>query len=406
MKTYKETVDWLFQQFPSYQNIGANAYKPSLDNIFKLCDAFNNPQNELKFIHVAGTNGKGSTCSMLASILTESNYKVGLFTSPHIQDYTERIRINGVQIKEDFVVKSCNDIKQADIDFEPSFFEISFLLALLYFKENECDICVIETGLGGRLDATNIIQPMISLITNISIEHTQFLGDTVVQIAREKAGIIKNNTPCIVGEFDKNTAPVFIEIAQSKNSPLIFADSESLEIPKDFPLLGAYQTRNFKLVDVALSKLTDLLPISNNAKSDGLKNLRENTGFYGRMQIVSNDPMTIFDVSHNVAGISETLKTISTYKHSLLHIVYGTSSDKNFHEIGALFPANAHYYFTEFSNVRSANQSQLKDLSDKYQLNSIFFSNPKEALKKAQTIANKEDIILVFGSFFLLSDIF
>lgn len=406
MKTYEETTQWLFQQFPSYQNIGANAYKPSLVNILKLCDVFGNPQEQLKFIHVAGTNGKGSTCSMLASILTEAGYKTGLFTSPHIKEFTERIRINGMKIPENDVIEKTNQIKDAQLDFEPSFFEITFLMALLHFKEQKCDICVIETGLGGRLDATNIITPLISVITNISIEHTQFLGNTISSIATEKAGIIKQNIPVVIGERHSESTPVFSSIAEKNNARIQFSEDFPTEIPESFPLLGEYQLKNFSLVKLVLSTLQNQFPLKSDSITNGLKNLHYNTGFMGRMQIVSTSPLTIFDVSHNEAGIKETLVAIQQLNKGNLFIVYGTSSDKDISQIFELFTENAQYFFTQFSNVRSATVEQLAEFASKKSFNATFFVNPLDALKSAQNIANKEDTILVFGSFFLISDFF
>lgn len=406
LKSYQETVDWLFQQFPSYQNIGANAYKPSLDNINKLCAAFGNPQSSLTFIHVAGTNGKGSTCSMLASILTEANYKVGLFTSPHISDFKERIRINGIKVDEDFIISTTNQIKDAALDFEPSFFEISFLLALLYFKQEQTTICVIETGLGGRLDATNCITPILSLITNISIEHTQFLGNTLELIATEKAGIIKQGIPVIIGERQAETDLLFIKIAQSKNAEILFAEDFSVIIPEDFPLLGSYQHRNFQLVVNALNQLNPQFSVSEKNITTGLKNLSKNTGFMGRMQIQANEPLTLFDVSHNPAGIKETLESVQALTKGNLYIVYGTSSDKDLQRIFELFPLEANYFLTEFSNERSAKSAILENFAHEYHLDAKFFTSAHKALESAQNIANKEDTILVFGSFFLISDYF
>lgn len=406
LKTYQEKIDWLFQQFPSYQNIGANAYKPSLDNINKLCAAFDNPQDALTCIHVAGTNGKGSTCSMLASILTEAHYKVGLFTSPHISDFKERIRINGEKVNEAFIIDTTNKIKQAQLDFEPSFFEISFLLALLYFKQQQTDICVIETGLGGRLDATNCITPILSLITNISIEHTQFLGDTLELIAGEKAGIIKQSIPVIIGERQIETESVFEKVAQANNSKISFAEDVPVVIPASFPLLGSYQRINYQLVISALKALNEHFPVSDSNIHTGLANLSKNTGFIGRMQIQATEPLTIFDVSHNSAGIKETLKSIEELNKGRLFIVYGTSSDKDLHSIFNLFPSNANYYLTEFSNERSAKSDNLTAFAKEYQLNAEIFTSPHNALESAQNTANKEDTILVFGSFFLISDFF
>jgi dihydrofolate synthase / folylpolyglutamate synthase len=401
---YQETIDWLFRQFPAYQLVGGKAYKPGLETIYQLLAAFDNPHQDLRFIHVAGTNGKGSTCSMLASILTESGYKVGLFTSPHIQDFRERIRVNGEMADEQFVIETTAKIRSLDLPLQPSFFEISFLMALLYFKRQACDVCVIETGLGGRLDATNCITPLVAAITNISIEHTQYLGDTISAIASEKAGIIKEGIPIVIGERIEEADQVFVQKAQLLNAPIIFASDSSIEIPSNFPLLGKYQQYNFGLVSAVLTVLKDQLPISAQSIEKGLAHLTKNTGFYGRLQVMEHHPRVIFDVSHNEAGIRATLDYFKDEKS--LIIVYGTSSDKNLDAIFPLFPKSARYFFTEFSNERSAKKHHLEQFSKKYDIEGEFFSNAFDALKSAKLIANKEDMILVFGSFFLISNFF
>lgn len=402
--TYQETVDWLFQQFPSYQAIGSRAYKPGLENTERLLAHFGNPHYDLNFIHVAGTNGKGSTCSMLASILTESGNTVGLFTSPHIQDFRERIRVNGTMVDEAFVIECTQKIRRSDFDFHPSFFEISFLMALLYFKKSNSTICVIETGLGGRLDATNVILPIVSLITNISIEHTQYLGNTIWEIAGEKAGIIKREVPVVIGERELVSSQVFDAVSAENNAPIFYASDEEITVPDAFPLLGLYQQSNFKLVYKALKLIKDAFPVSGGEIEAGLMNLSKNTGFYGRLQIVEKEPLVIFDVSHNEAGIKATLDCFK--EKNKLVIVYGTSADKNLDAIFKLFPKQANYFFTEFTNERSAPLEKLKEFSSEYGLKSSFYEGSKEALIHAKSIANKTDTILVFGSFFLISDFF
>jgi len=406
--SYKQTIDWLFTQFPSYQNIGASAYKPSLDNCLKLAELFGNPQNYLKIIHIAGTNGKGSTSSMLASILTESKLKVGLFTSPHIIDYTERIRINGKTITEEFVINFCDKIKLLDIQFEPSFFEITWIMALVYFKEQNCQICVIETGLGGRLDATNIVNPLLTIITNIGLEHTNFLGDTLAMIASEKAGIIKKNIPVIIGSYNQETLPVFKEIANKNESDIILVNKQEInETPTNFPLIGTYQIQNYKTVLKAIENLNQQgFTISQDNINSGLSNLSKNTGFFGRLQIVNRLPLTIIDVSHNYDGIKATLESIKDINKGKLHIIYGTSADKDLKSIFSLFDKNNRYYFTEFQNERSAKLEDLKSNSNQKQLKSLFFKNLNNALNTAQNTVNENDTILIFGSFFLISDYF
>lgn len=404
--TYLEEINWLFQQFPSYQKIGSKAYKPTLENILSITESIGSPQDTLNFVHVAGSNGKGSTCSMLASILTEAGYKVGLFTSPHIKDFTERIRINGECIPKSSVVNFIHQIKKEPYIFSPSFFEVTFALALDHFKKNECDICIIETGLGGRLDATNIISPLLSVITNISLEHTAILGETLEEIAIEKAGIIKNNIPVVLGQMSKELTDQFKSVADTKKSvvfPLLINTDQF-----DIPLLGEYQKDNFQLVSTVISALKE----SNFSATDkqiqnGLNNLNKNTGFSGRLQVVENDPTVIFDVSHNEAGIEATLKEINKINRGALHIVFGSSNDKDIRSIIKLFPNNARCYFTEFSNDRSCSAQQLSEALIHSDLEKkMFFNDANKALKEAKSTANQNDTILVIGSFFLVSDFF
>ena len=404
---YIETINWLFQQFPAYHKIGAKAYKPNLTNCLRLCELFDNPHLKLRFIHIAGTNGKGSTSSMLASILQESGEKVGLFTSPHIEDFRERIRVNGEMISESEVVNFCEQVKSFQLDFEPSFFEITWIMSLIHFLNQQCTICVIETGLGGRLDATNIITPILSIVTNIGLEHTNFLGDTIEKIAFEKAGIIKNTIPIVIGETLPQTKTVFEKISKEKQSTIHFAEKSKINTPDNFPLLGDYQLKNYRIIDTAIPILNELgLSITDTSISSGLQNLSKNTGFRGRMQVIERSPLTIMDVSHNYDGIKATLESLVKINKGELKIVYGTSSDKDLDSIFSLFPIKAEYFFTEFNNERSAELNQLKEKAENFKLNAHFFSNPKEALISAQKTINEEDTILIFGSFFLISDFF
>jgi dihydrofolate synthase/folylpolyglutamate synthase len=406
-RNYTETIDWLFQQFPSYQAIGAAAYKPDLGNILNLLGHLGHPEKNLRFIHIAGSNGKGSTSSLLASILKENGEKVGLFTSPHIQDFRERIRINGEMISEQAVIDFCQPFQSNQLQIEPSFFEITFAMALEHFNKEKCTICVIETGLGGRLDATNCITPLLSIITNISIEHTQFLGNTLAEISAEKAGIIKPTIPVIIGESTPETKTVFSATAIKNEAPIIWAENfESTEIFR-FPLLGNYQRVNFRTVLCAIETLKSQgFSITQETIQKGLDNLTINTGFYGRMQIVSSQPTTILDVSHNVDGIQKTLESVISSLTGKLHIIYGTSSDKNYEEIVELFPNDATLNFCTFSNQRSITRKQIEDLIQKKKLKATIFENVKSAISEVQSTANKEDTILVFGSFFLVSDFF
>lgn len=403
---YKETIDWLFKQFPSYQAIGAAAYKPDLSNILALCNLLKDPHKDLKFIHLAGTNGKGSTSSMLASVLTESGEKVGLFTSPHIIDFKERIRVNGRTISEKDVIEFCDLIRQSSLRFEPSFFEITFAMALVHFIKEKCTICVIETGLGGRLDATNIITPLLSIITNISLEHTQFLGDTLEQIALEKAGIIKPNVPVVIGETTPETKKIFQSIAKERHAEITWCEAVSFNDRFQVPLLGYYQKLNLRTVLCSLELLKNDFKISPEAIQNGLRNLTQNSGLFGRMQIISSSPLTILDVSHNIDGIKKTLETIQSMNKGKLHIIYGTSSDKNYREILQLFPKNAQLNLCTFANQRSLNYQQMQQLAKEITPTPLIYSSIKLALQDIQSSANKEDTILAFGSFFLISDFF
>lgn len=404
---YSQAVSWLFEQFPSYQVIGSKAYKPTLENTLNILSYIGDPHRRLKFVHVAGSNGKGSTCSIIASALTEAGHTVGLFTSPHIEDYTERIRVNGVTIPEESVVKFVNQLKNENLDFAPSFFEMTFALALQHFEASNCDICVIETGLGGRLDATNVITPLLSVITNISLEHTQILGDTLELIAVEKAGIIKENVPVITAEENPVISNIFRTRAKEMSSHFAQID-EKLEIPIDFPLLGSYQHANYRLAFAALNELNDLgIQSTSIDLHEGLKNLHQNTGLKARLQIWKTDPVTILDVSHNPAGIKATLATITALNQGDLHVIYGTSSDKDISSIVREFPSETKLYLTEFTNPRSATQKQLEmAVKNSGHSSSHYFKNAPDALLSAQNAAKQSDTILIIGSFFLVADFF
>ena len=401
--TYSETIVWLFEQFPAYHLQGVSAYKPSLENIEQLSAAFGHPERSLRFVHIAGTNGKGSTSNMLASILTESGETTGLFTSPHIYDFTERIRVNGIPVDEQFVIDFCAQVRSLELSIEPSFFEITWLMALCCFREKGCSIVVAETGLGGRLDATNIITPLVSVITNISLDHVAILGNTRPVIAAEKAGIIKPGVPVVLGEYDEETFPVFERFATTNTTTIRRAEALSA-----FPagVIG-YQKENFATVAATIAELRKQgLAIPEEAVHAGVRHLRKNTGFAGRMEIMGRDPLVILDCAHNVAGITKTLQGVSELIEGKLHIVYGTSSDKDLAEIAAVFPEGVPCYFTEFSNPRSASADQLRTAFGERNGNARFFKDASEALKAAKEDAEKEDTVLVFGSFFMVGDLF
>ena len=407
-KDYEKTISWLFEQFPSYQKIGSKAYKPTLENIEKILNAIGNPQHGLKFVHVAGSNGKGSVCSIISSSLSEAGHKVGLFTSPHIKDFTERIRVNGNPIDKEEVIAFVKTIQEKQLDFSPSFFEITFAMALQHFLNENCDVCVIETGLGGRLDATNIITPIVSVITSISLEHTEILGDTIDAIAREKAGIIKPEIPVVIGKLLEEAKTVIEEVADYKNSEVIEAYSKSLpSVLTDF-LLAEYQLENLFIAEKTLEYLNSI-GLKNVEKDleNGLRNIGYNTGYKGRLQIVGEDPLIILDASHNPAGIHTTIEALQKVNEGQLHIIIGMSNDKDIESIIKVLPEKAIYYVTEFANQRSAKQAKLAELFGQSSLESIdYFNEPEIAFEMAKNIASEKDTILVIGSFFLLEHFF
>lgn len=404
--TYQEAIDWLFQQFPAYHLIGKKAYKPSLANVEELVSLVGNPEKKLKFIHVAGTNGKGSTCSYTSSILTESNFKVGLFTSPHILDFRERIRINGEMIDEESVVEFCKLIQNLELSIAPSFFEITWVMALCFFEKNNCDIVVVETGLGGRLDATNIIQPVLSVITTIDLDHIDILGDTREKIAFEKAGIIKKHIPVIILAQDNEVKHVFEEIAQYRNTSITWVNL-SEKIAFNHGLLG-YQETNLRTVITIIKKLNELgFSISENEIILGIERVTSNTGYFGRFQVIQESPKIICDVAHNVEGISALMETMKVFlQEKRVLALYGTSSDKNLKEIIKVLDSRIEYFVTEFEHPRAAKLDQLKADFDFFKKNVFFFKSVKDAFQAIQESANENDIILVFGSFFLVSDFF
>ncbi len=401
--TYEATISWLFEQFPAYHLQGVSAYKPSLDNIRALAAAFGNPERDLQFIHIAGTNGKGSTSNMLASILTENGRKTGLFTSPHIHDFTERIRVNGNCVDEDFVIRFCADVRSRTWEIEPSFFEITWLMALCYFKEQGCTIVVAETGLGGRLDATNIILPIVTVITTISLDHTNILGNTRAAIAFEKAGIIKPKVPLVMGALDAEIEPVIRERARLNESKVTVASAQS-----DYPdSLVGYQKTNFDTVMATIAELRLAgWTITQHDIDNGIRNLRKNTGFIGRLEVVGNDPLIILDCAHNPEGITKTVESVRELQHGKLFILYGTSADKDVAAIETLLPDDAEYFLTVFRNPRSAGLPQLEAAFAGSGKKVHFYDDPIRALDAMKQSASKEDTLLVLGSFFLISDFF
>jgi dihydrofolate synthase/folylpolyglutamate synthase len=401
-QSYNDAVKWLFNQFPSYQNNGASAYKPGLKQTTDLLNVLEITSNEMTIIHVAGTNGKGSTCSYISSILTEKNEKVGLFTSPHIFDFRERIRINGVQIDEASVIHFCQRVVDLKLDFEPSFFEVTFAMAMDHFHRNNCTYAVIETGMGGRLDSTNVLKSNIAVITNIGLDHTQFLGETLAEIAKEKAGIIKSSQPVIIGQTQVELQEIFTRKALSQDAQIYFADREKYEI-LDLIELPNLQKINLRTALCALDKLN--VSVSKETLKNALKNIIRNTGLFGRFTKLNENPLIYLDVSHNQEGIQATLTDLENVPFDRLHVVYGSSQDKNASNILSLFPENAHIHLCEFRNNRSLKEADLLALKQfDHRILSVS-NNVNSTVKKLQQEVSHQDLILVTGSFFLLSDV-
>ena len=403
---YQETINWMFNQLPIYQLQGASAYKKDLTNALLLANHLNNPEKNLKCIHVAGTNGKGSTSHMLASILQEAGYKVGLYTSPHLRDYRERIKINGGEISEDFVCDFINKNKTFFESNDMSFFEMTVGLAFEYFAKEKVDIAIIEVGMGGRLDATNIITPLVSVITNIGLDHTQFLGNTLEAIAFEKAGIIKPNIPVVIGEFTPETKSVFLTKTAANNSEIYFS-SDIIKKEYSSDLVGDYQIHNKKTVVQTISIVNSkgTYKISEDNIKSGLLNVKKNTGLEGRWQQLGKYPKIICDTAHNKNGLEIVLKQIQKEKFETLHIVLGVVNDKDLDEVLPLFPADAIYYFCKPNIPRGLDSGILQDKAATFNLNGKAYNSVSESYAKALQNASKTDFIFIGGSTFVVAEI-
>jgi dihydrofolate synthase/folylpolyglutamate synthase len=402
--TYLETVNWMFSQLPMYQKQGQSAFKKDLTNTINLAKHLKNPQHKFKSIHVAGTNGKGSSSHMLASVLQEAGYKVGLYTSPHLKDYRERIRINGNMISEDYVIDFVQNHKPFFEEHQLSFFEMSVGLAFDYFANEKVDVAIIEVGLGGRLDATNIITPLISVITNIGLDHTQFLGNSLDKIAFEKGGIIKKNIPVVIGEYLEETKPVFDDLAKLNNSEIIYAQDEFIQ---DVPcaLLGDYQWANKKTVLSTLFCLNDVFSVSKETIEKGFLNVVSNTGLLGRWQILNSAPKVVCDTAHNSHGLKVVLNQIDNERYETLHIVLGVVNDKDLVSILPLFPKNAVYYFCTPNVPRGLDAKILKENALQYGLDGEVYASVREAYDVAFFNSYKSDFIYIGGSTFVVAEI-
>ncbi|MFH1119594.1 MAG: folylpolyglutamate synthase/dihydrofolate synthase family protein [Bacteroidota bacterium] len=426
--TYQQTLDYMFSRLPMFHRIGAAAYKANLNNTLELCALTGNPQDSFPSVHVAGTNGKGSVSHMLASILQESGYKTALFTSPHLKDYRERIKINGRMIPESFVSSFVEKHLEDFGRIEPSFFEMTFALAMKWFSDEKADIVVIETGMGGRLDSTNVITPLLSVITNIGPDHTRFLGNTIAEIAREKGGIIKPGVPVVIGETHPESAEIFKAIASVNNSALLFADeivnivvdSENQD-PKllkvkagisgsafrlSCPLTGIYQIKNLATLLAAVHSLQKNPVIQQELRIEsGIRNTICNTGLQGRWQTLKEKPLTICDIGHNPDGIrlvAEQIRSV-TYRH--LHMVIGVVDDKDLTAILTLLPADATYYFCKADIPRGLDATKLKGVAETFGLTGSAYNSVKEALLAAWKAAGQEDMVFVGGSAFTVAEV-
>lgn len=421
--TFKETLDFLYTKLPMFSRQGKVAFKKDLTNTLALCAALDNPQDKFKSVHVAGTNGKGSVSHMLASVMQESGYKVGLYTSPHLKSFTERIRINGVEVSKEWVVLFIEKNKALIEEIKPSFFEITVAMSFAYFAEQEVDVAIIETGLGGRLDSTNVILPELSIITNIGLDHTDMLGDTLELIAGEKAGIIKENVPVIISETQAETEAVFFRKAHSLAAPIIFADRVYSQIKSmgktilinqskmettilDLDMQGAYQVKNAKAVLLAVDILSQKgFNFSKEKISSGLSSVIKNTGLRGRFEIVQKNPLIIFDVAHNKEGVLQSLEELKKYDFEKLHIIYGCVNDKDVTAVLSLFPLDAIFYLTEAAVPRALNVYELVSNAKVCGIEGELYKTPIEALNMAKRTANSNDCVLVIGSFFILEDL-
>lgn len=401
--TYKATLEWMFQRLPMYQDRGASAYTGKLDHIRELCNHLGNPHNRFKSVHVAGTNGKGSSCHMLASVLHEAGYRVGLYTSPHLKDFRERIRINGIPVSKNFVTDFIKQHKAFLESGQYSFFELSVVMAFQHFAEQEVDIAIIEVGLGGRLDSTNIITPEVSLITNIGMDHMDILGDTLEKITREKAGIIKPGIPVVISEYHEETAPVFIEVAQRNGIKPIFAD-EVIEEAYPTSLLGKYQVQNVRGVMATLRQLSDF-EITEEQLRDGLLHVYKNTGILGRYQVLQRNPLVIADTAHNREGFKAVLPQLEQEKKEQLHMVLGFVKDKNLDYVFPLFPKTARYYFARPDIRRGLEVEELMGTVEKYGLSGQAYPSVKDALDAALSAASPYDLIYVGGSTFTVAEV-
>ena len=430
--TYSECIEWLYSQLPMYQNIGKGAVKKDLTNISLLCEGLGNPHKKTTFIHIAGTNGKGSVSHILSSIYQAAGFKTGLYTSPHYLDFRERIRIDGLMISEENVVGFVEEHKELILKVSPSFFEITVAMAFDYFTRQEVDIAIIETGLGGRLDSTNIIHPMLSIITRIGLDHMDMLGPDLASIAREKAGIIKHNTPILIGIDQKETKNVFSQVAKKQHAKVYYADRlntlqgehsritldkghdleciqgqfhiQGKEYAYQSDLVGTYQKENIRTAFQALSMLPLAYRPSPEAIGKGLGQVGPSTGYMGRMQVIQREPLILLDAGHNADGIQALLDSLPNYG-GRLHVLFGASADKDIQSVLSLFPSNTCFTWTQAKVVRAMDAEKLKDLAAELGFYGKAYISAEEGFTAVKNILTSEDILIVCGSVFLVAEV-
>jgi len=414
---YSESISFLYAQLPVFHREGAKAYKPGLGNIEALCELMGNPERTFKSLHIAGTNGKGSSSHFMASILQEHGYKVGLYTSPHLHSFTERIKINGDEVPEEWVADFVSSRLDLIEKVRPSFFEWTVIMAFIYFKEQQVDYAIIETGLGGRLDSTNIISPLACLITNISFDHQDLLGDTLEKIASEKAGIIKSQIPVTISEKQDETSGVFIAKASSVNAPVQFASdvvsaSDFIftsptwgEMNINSPYKGHYQQKNIRGVLAWCEQIQSIIPLEASKIKSGIEQTRVNTGLQGRWEILGNSPKIIADTGHNKSGITEILQQIKQEKFNHLTIILGMVADKDIDSVLSLFPHDATYYFSQANNPRAISALELQKIAATKGLQGKVVHSVNEAITLAKSHSSSSDGILICGSTYLIGEI-
>lgn len=420
---YKSLLDKIFQAYPMYHKIGSSAYKEGLENIEALMDITDHTERKFKAVHIAGTNGKGSVAHLLASYFQERGCKTGLFTSPHLVDFRERIRLNGEMISEEAVMAFFNKFQAQFDQLEPSFFEMTTALAFHYFAEQKVDVAVIEVGLGGRLDSTNVLSPLLSVITNISLEHTQMLGDTIAKIAKEKAGIIKPKTPVVIGEFHPESFPIFEDIANQKDAPLFLAENNysfsgnfddlsvidvmgnTLYEHLRMPLQGEYQLKNLKTFLQATEVIEELWPAEKDVVPQAIRNMVSNTGFQGRWQILRREPLTICDVGHNPGGLRLTMQQLKQYSCRQLRMVFGMVKDKDVEQVIGMLPQDAEYYVCQAQIERAIPAEELAERMMRHGLRCRVTGTVANAFRQANADAAPDDLIFIGGSCFVVGEL-